>query len=93
MLRRETQSNWESMRPFLFFHLYILSSATTALSTLCQDRLNPYIYTTLLKRLVELCSLTATPKDGSSPIRLFNQEHTDTAKKQLFEKLIIPPVN
>ena len=43
-LRRETQSNRESMRPLWFFHLYILSSATTALSTLCQGRLYPHIY-------------------------------------------------
>ena len=43
-LRRETQSNIESMRPLWFFHLYILSSATTALSTLCQGRLYPHIY-------------------------------------------------
>ena len=39
----------ESMRPLWFFHIYILSSATTALSTLCQGRLYPhiciYIYT------------------------------------------------
>ena len=32
------------MRPLWFFHLYILSSATTALSTLCQGRLYPHIY-------------------------------------------------
>ena len=43
-LRRETQSNRESMRPLWFFHLYILSSATTAWSTLCQGRLYPHIY-------------------------------------------------
>ena len=41
-LRRETQSNRESMRPLWFFHLYIPSSATTALSTLCQGRLYPH---------------------------------------------------
>ena len=63
------------------------------LALFCQGRLYPHIYTTLLKRLVKHCSLTATPKDGSSPIRLFNQKHTDTAKKQLFEKLIITLVN
>ena len=34
----------ESMRTLWFFHLYILSSATTALSTLCQSRLYPHIY-------------------------------------------------
>ena len=34
----------ESMRPLWFFHLYILSSATTALSTLCQGRLYPHLY-------------------------------------------------
>ena len=44
VFRRETQSNRESMRPLWFFHLYILSSATTALSTLCQGRLYPHIY-------------------------------------------------
>ena len=43
-LRHETQSNRESMRPLWFFHLYILSSATTALSTSCQGRLYPHIY-------------------------------------------------
>ena len=43
-LRRETQSNGESMRPLWFFHLYILSSATTVLSSLCQGRLYPHIY-------------------------------------------------
>ena len=32
------------MRPLWFFHLYILSSATTAWSTLCQGRLYPHIY-------------------------------------------------
>ena len=30
--------------PLWFFHLYILSSATTAFSTLCQGRLYPHIY-------------------------------------------------
>ena len=44
-LRSETQSNRESMRPLWFFYLYILSSATTALSTLCQDRLYPPTHT------------------------------------------------
>ena len=39
-----SQSNRESMRPLWFFHLYIHSSATTALSTLCQGRLYPHIY-------------------------------------------------
>ena len=43
-LRHETQSNRESMRPLWFFHLHILSSATTALSTSCQGRLYPHIY-------------------------------------------------
>ena len=42
-LRRETQSNRQSMRPLWFFPLYILRSATTALSTLCQGRLYPHI--------------------------------------------------
>ena len=32
------------MRPLWFLHLYIPSSATTALSTLCQGRLCPHIY-------------------------------------------------
>ena len=43
-LRCETQSNRELMHPLWFFHLYILSSATTAFSTLCQGRLYPHIY-------------------------------------------------
>ena len=41
---RVTQSHRESKRPLWFFHFYILSSATTALSTLCQGRLYPHIY-------------------------------------------------
>ena len=41
---RKTQSNRESMCPLWFFHLYILSSATTALSTLYQGRLYLHIY-------------------------------------------------
>ena len=43
-LRCKTQSHRESMRPLWFFHLYMLSSATTALSTFCQGRLYPHIY-------------------------------------------------
>ena len=52
-LRRETHSNRESIRPLWFFHLNILSSATTALtalSTLCQGRLYPtFIYVYILR--------------------------------------------
>ena len=33
------------MHPLWFFHLYILSSATTALSTLCQGRFYPHTHT------------------------------------------------
>ena len=47
-LGRETQSNGESMRPLWFFHLYIPSSATTALSTLCQGRLYFHIGSSVL---------------------------------------------
>ena len=43
-LRCETQSNREAMHPRWFFHLYILSSATTALSALCQGRLIYILY-------------------------------------------------
>ena len=42
-LRCKTQSHRESMRPLWFFNLYMLSSATTALSTFCQGRLYPHI--------------------------------------------------
>ena len=44
-----TNGSRETMCPLWFFHLYILSSATIALSTLCQGRLYPpficvYVY-------------------------------------------------
>ena len=48
-LRCETQSNREAMHLRWFFHLHILSSATTALSALCQGR--QYIYYIYYKAL------------------------------------------
>ena len=57
-LRRETHSNRESTRPLWFFHLYILSSATTALaalSTLCQGRLYPTFICIYIFYGVPLC--------------------------------------
>ena len=56
-LRRETQSNRESMRSLWFFHLYILSSATKALSTLCQGRLYPHIYSSSSIHLFPIISI------------------------------------
>ena len=56
-----TNGSRESMRPLWFFHLYILSSATTALSTLCQGRLYPpfiCVYVYIFFFYLSTCALT-----------------------------------
>ena len=79
-----SKSNFKFIHPCVSRSDY--RAQLSVLGALYKGRLHLLIYTTLLKHLVEHYSLTATRKDGSSPIRLFNEEHTNTSKKQLFEK-------